>query len=133
MTNKISTFYCPSCSNRAEVIQVDDVQDDEKTVTWKRVHLECRHSCPLLWSCIDIPAECYGGVLRNRQEVVQVDNRDPGATWLWLSLSDFVEIDPVDLVENMIENCRQWIIEEAGVDAIDLERALKVLKRASGR
>ncbi len=57
----IKTYYCPLCSEQAEVIQVDvqhgDIGDED--ITWKRVHLECKGKCPLLWSCVDIPDECY--------------------------------------------------------------------------
>ena len=131
---KQTVFYCPGCGKEAEVIQVDDQHGDigDVDVTWKRIHLECRHNCPLLWACYDTPEECYGGILQKRVTDVTVDNRDPSATWLWISKSDYVEIKPLDLVENMVENCLPWILEETDVDEVDLMNALAVLKRATG-
>ncbi len=66
-------------------------------------------------------------------DVIEWDNRDPSVTWLWIDKVRYISVNPYDMIENMVENCRPWIIEEEGVDAIDLERALEVLKRASGR
>ncbi len=106
MTSKIHRYYCPLCSEEAEVIQVDDVPGDigDEEITWKRVHLECRGKCPLLWSCVDIPTECYDGMFPTRRVVVEVDNRDRATTWLWISKSDYVEVNPTDLMNNMLEN-----------------------------
>ncbi len=106
MTNKVTKYYCPLCAEEAEVIQVDDVKGSigDETVTWKRVHLECRHECPLLESHVDVPDECYDGMMPKRRVVVEVDNRDSRTTWLWIGVSDYVEIDPIDLLENMLEN-----------------------------
>jgi len=60
--------------------------------------------------------------------VVLVDNRDPRCTWLWISDHEYVEVDPVDLVENMVENCTPWYEEEAGIDPTELQRAVDVFK-----
>ena len=39
-------------------------------------------------------------------KVVLIDNRDQGATWLWnKEETDYVEVDPQDLMGNMLENC----------------------------
>ncbi len=105
---KQAVYYCPGCGNEAEVIQVDDQHGDigDVDVTWKRIHLECRHSCSLLWACYDEPNECFTGALQKHREVIEVDNRDERTTWLWISRSDYIEVDPVDLIGNMIENCR---------------------------
>ena len=45
--------------------------------------------------------------LTNRTElhVKQLDNRDSRTTWLWLDSLMYIEVDPVDLMRNMIENC----------------------------
>ena len=60
-----------------------------------------------------------------------IDNRDPGTTWIWLEgTGDYVEVSPVELVENMIENCREWILAEQGVTEEALESALKTLRQA---
>ena len=106
MTNKITKYYCPLCAEEAEVIQVDDQKGDTGAtdVTWKRVHLECRGNCPLLWSVVDIPDECYDGVMRRHRPVIEVDNRDSRTTWLWINQTEYVEIDPVALMNNMLEN-----------------------------
>lgn len=37
-------------------------------------------------------------------KVESVDNRDFRTTWLWLDGSHYVEVDPIDLVENAVEN-----------------------------
>ena len=37
--------------------------------------------------------------------VTCTDNRDQGTTWLWINESEYVEVNPVDLMGNMIENC----------------------------
>lgn len=44
------------------------------------------------------------GIIPERVDVTEVDNRDQGATWLWIG-DDYVEVDPVELISNMIENC----------------------------
>lgn len=41
-------------------------------------------------------------------EVVRVDNRDERTTWLWINEQMYVEVDPVDLYENMKENCPEF-------------------------
>lgn len=33
-----------------------------------------------------------------------LDNRDLHTTWLWLNTKEYVEVDPVDLLKNAIEN-----------------------------
>ena len=116
-----------------------DVHETGRTANLNRDYLvictrpKCQATLKGLWD--DFVQEVGEGnsVLSNRREVTEVDNRDASETWLWLGRRDRVEVDPVDLVENMIENNRQWIIEEEGVDAIDLERALEVLNKARGR
>lgn len=37
-------------------------------------------------------------------EVQCVDNRDFRTTWVWIDDNKYVEIDPLDLVRNAIEN-----------------------------
>ena len=62
-----------------------------------------------------------------------VDNRDPGTTWLWLDgTGDYIEVNPYELIENAVENCKDWMVDEEGVDPTELDKALSVLKRASG-
>ena len=67
--------------------------------------------------------------MRTSVPVTEVDNRDNRTTWLWINESQYVEIDPVDLVENMIDNCAEWY-KESGVEREDLDDALNVLKSA---
>ena len=70
---------------------------------------------------------------RTHVDIAEWDNRDPSETWLWIDKVRYISVDPFDMIENMVENCRQWIIEEEGVNADELDNALAVLKRASGR
>ena len=40
--------------------------------------------------------------------ISELDNRDQGATWIWLPdirQNSYVEVDPGELYGNMIENC----------------------------
>lgn len=37
-----------------------------------------------------------------------LDNRDQGTTWIWIDdirTTPYVEVNPIELYENMIENC----------------------------
>lgn len=62
MTTKINKYYCPLCGEPADVVQSEDVQsEDDATMTWKRVHLECLGKCPVLEACVELPTECYEG------------------------------------------------------------------------
>ena len=40
----------------------------------------------------------------HKRDVI-VDNRDPRTTWLWISPTEYIEVDPINLVTNMVENC----------------------------
>lgn len=75
--------------------------------------------------------ETENGSIPERYDVQSIDNRDPSTTWLWIG-DDYVEVNPFELIENMVENCRSWIIEEEGIDPEELDKALAVLKRAAG-
>ena len=72
------------------------------------------------------------GSIPERYDIETIDNRDPSTTWIWIGTGDYVEVNPFELIENMVENCRQWIIEEEGIDPKELDDALAVLKRAAG-
>ncbi len=61
------------------------------------------------------------------------DNRDMGETWLWVDKVRYVSVNPYDMIENAVENCLDWIVDEEGVTVEEVEGALAVLKRASGR
>ena len=61
------------------------------------------------------------------------DNRDTATTWLWIDKVRYVEVNPYDMIENMVENGLDWITDEIGISVEEVEQALKVLKRASGR
>jgi hypothetical protein len=37
-------------------------------------------------------------------EVESTDNRDVNTTWLWIEPNAYVEVDPVDLLLNALEN-----------------------------
>jgi len=45
-----------------------------------------------------------GPEMTKHVKVESVDNRDFRTTWLWLDGSHYVEVDPIDLVENAVEN-----------------------------
>lgn len=75
--------------------------------------------------------ETENGSIPERYDVQSIDNRDPNETWLWIG-DDYVSVSPYELIENMVENCRDWIIKEEGIKADELDNALAVLKRASG-
>ncbi len=72
-----------------------------------------------------------------RNEVTEVDNRDSRTTWLWISPQQYVEVDPIELIQNMIENCAHVITDpeihdeatEIPVTADELNEALEVLLR----
>ena len=64
----------------------------------------------------------------------EVDNRDNRTTWLWIGGygHQYIEIDPVDLVENMIENVQGYIEDpetETDVTMTELQGALQILRR----
>ncbi len=72
-----------------------------------------------------------------RNEVTEVDNRDSRTTWLWISSNQYIEVDPIDLIKNMVENCAHVITDptlhdgetETPVTADELNEALAVLLR----
>jgi chemotaxis protein histidine kinase CheA len=37
--------------------------------------------------------------------ILSTDNRDFRTTWLWIDNKRYVEVDPLDLLKNAIENC----------------------------
>ena len=61
------------------------------------------------------------------------DNRDSNETWLWIDKVRHIRVSPFDMIENMVENCLPWIVDEEGVPADEVGKALAVLKKASGR
>ena len=68
-----------------------------------------------------------------RVPIVTWDNRDPGETWLWYDEIHYISVSPFEMIENMIENCKPWIVEEVGVSEDELEKAMQVLARACGQ
>jgi len=50
----------------------------------------------------DTPYKAVGYV-----PIKSVDNRDERTTWLWLNELQYVEVDPVDIYNNMLENCQE--------------------------
>jgi hypothetical protein len=36
--------------------------------------------------------------------ILDTDNRDDSTTWLWINQREYVEVNPKELMENMIEN-----------------------------
>ena len=74
-----------------------------------------------------------GGFIPERYEH-ELDNRDPNTTWIRLEgcHGDYIEVSPYEIIENMVENCKEWIIQEEGITEEALRTALDTLKRASG-
>lgn len=72
-----------------------------------------------------------------RNEVTEVDNRDSRTTWLWISNEQYIEVDPIELIQNMVENCAHVITDptlhdgetEDPVTADELNEALSILLR----
>lgn len=42
--------------------------------------------------------------MTRRVPIENTDNRDFRTTWLWLDGSRYIEVDPIDLVQNAVEN-----------------------------
>ncbi len=40
----------------------------------------------------------------NELQVQRTENRDAVTTWLWVNDEDYIEINPIDLIINMLEN-----------------------------
>jgi len=69
----------------------------------------------------------------------EVDNRDSRTTWLWIGGygNQYIEVDPVELIKNMIENCAHVITDptlhdgetEIPVTADELNEAISILLR----
>ena len=79
--------------------------------------------------------------LPQRHTDIEIDNRDSRTTWLWIGGygNEYLEVDPVELIENMIENCAHVITDheiyllvdgaENQVTAEELQTALQILQR----
>ncbi|MEE8599428.1 MAG: hypothetical protein V3S69_08010 [Dehalococcoidales bacterium] len=61
--------------------------------------------------------------------ITETDNRDSGTTWLWISWEDYIEVNPVELINNVIENCEPWLTEEAGITPEELKQVQDILAR----
>jgi hypothetical protein len=46
-----------------------------------------------------------------RVTITDTDNRDTSTTWIWISSTKYVEIDPGALMRNVIENLPETINE----------------------
>jgi hypothetical protein len=60
----------------------------------------------------------------------EVDNRDQRTTWLWIGGygNQYLEVDPIELIENMVENCIDDENPEPQVTKEQVEEALRVLR-----
>ncbi len=67
---------------------------------------------------------------RTNVPITEWDNRDPSETWLWIDQHRYVCVDPVEMIENMIENCCNWFDEETDVPCKELEDFVTRLKGA---
>ena len=98
-------YKCPTCSNELVHVQTEDMHESDNE--WYRVHFECM-TCPVLSIVIDVPTADQlpiGGVPSVQRDIVGYDNRDDNTTWLWISSTEYVEVNPRQLYDNMIENC----------------------------
>ncbi len=102
-------YVCPICRKIMEVTQVERVREETSygNSWWYRVSLECM-TCPtILCVVIDVPtadALPPGHELPEEVEIVGYDNRDTNTTWLWISPTKYVEVDPTDLYNTMLDN-----------------------------
>lgn len=42
--------------------------------------------------------------MKEQVDIKSTDNRDPHTTWLWINDRQYVEVNPIELVYNVIEN-----------------------------
>ncbi len=64
--------------------------------------------------------------------ITEWDNRDPATTWLWIDKVRYIEVNPVELIANMVENCHVGMVEFEDVTEDQLNHAVSILKRAIG-
>lgn len=55
-------------------------------------------------------------------DIKSIDNRDQYTTWLWINDHQYVEVNPVDLLRNMIENLPE----------IEQPPLMKIVKKLEG-
>lgn len=81
-------------------------------------------------SIIDIGHPVAEPICGTLVDIVEWDNRDPSVTWLWIDDVRYISVDPVEVVENMIENCCSWFDEETDITCKELEDFVALMKRA---
>ena len=108
-----------------------EVPDD---VTKEQLHEDLIQSIRVgEWSRIDfvdigLPVE--EPTYQTNVDIKEWDNRDPSETWLWIDKHRYISVDPVEMIENMIENCCSWFDDETDVTCKELESFVALLKRA---
>ena len=71
------------------------------------------------------------GTFPERVEVTELDNRDTRTTWLWIG-DDYIEVDPVELIQNVIENCTHWLKDHEqgpGISQEELDLVTTITER----
>ncbi len=59
-----------------------------------------------------------------REVGVTVDNRDDGCTWLWINDEVYIEVNPIELFLNMLENNHPELHDlYQEMIAVDLDKA----------
>ncbi len=103
-------YVCPTCQEELSLVDVDlnsELMDGIQT-HWFSVHMECM-TCPEVMSVtVSVPiGDALPGNegIHTRREVLVVDNRDSDTTWLWVSKTEYIEVNPRTLYDNMVENC----------------------------
>ncbi len=102
-------YVCPCCQVELRMAG-SRVRPGPFGATWD-IHLECMTCSHILGITVSVPSK-KGFFPREedertfvKREVESVDSRDDRTTWLWLNDGEFVEVDPVELHANMLENC----------------------------
>ena len=112
-------YHCPLCREPMRHVETRTVYGTigDQVCNSYNLHFECM-TCPdVLGIIVSVPNmevterdDLRDLMNRKEQTVLEVDNRDDRTTWLWLAGNKYVEVDPTDLYENMLEN--QETIEE---------------------
>ena len=119
----MTNYQCPSCRELLSMVNITTRTGSigGEVVTSHDLHFECM-TCPhILSMVVNVPngtfiphAQWYnvqpdlikGSMGKStRVDITEWDNRDERCTWLWISESEYIEVDPQELYQNMRENC----------------------------
>lgn len=106
-------YVCPTCQQLLECVGVNKRAGDHGSSI--DLSFECPRCPHMIGITINVPNGLYipadqmwnykGGIIPRERTIVEVDNRDERTTWLWLNQHEYIEVDPVELHANMLENC----------------------------